>query len=505
MTETLPTAAPERSVRFDLGGRSLRGHAARGVIINGAFTTGLTFLGFARGFIVAALLTPAQFGIWGILATALITLQWLKQAGIGNKYIQQEEPDQEAAFQKAFTLELIVNAALVVLLALLIVVLAAAYGQHQLLAPGFALIAVLPAMTLQAPLWVLYRRLHFARQRTLQAIDPVVAFVVTIVLAATGAGYWSLIIGAIAGAWAAALATLAVAPYPLRLRFDRATARGYVSFSSPLLIATVSGVVIGHTSLLVAESAVGLAAAGAVTLAYSVSVLTNRVDDMITATLYPAVCAVRDKTELLYESFVKSNRLALMWAMPFGLSLTLFAPDLVHFALGDKWEPAVELLQVFGAIAAFGHLGFNWAAYFRARGDTVPVAVVAVVTAVVFVALVIPLTYAEGLTGLAISITAANAAGFLVRIVYLRRLFPGKPLARLALRTMASAVPAIGVVLLARALESGERTAGLAAAEVVAYLLVTAAATWALERDLIREAVGYLRGGGGGAAVPAGA
>ncbi len=503
MTETLPPAAPASSSRFDLGGRSLRSHAARGVIINGAFTTGLTFLGFARGFIVAALLTPSQFGIWGILATALITLQWLKQAGIGDKYIQQDEDDQELAFHKAFTLELIVNVALMVALALVIWLLAIAYGQDELLAPGFALVAVLPAMTLQAPLWILYRRLHFARQRALQAIDPVIGFVVTIVLAATGAGYWSLIIGAIAGAWAAGLATLAFSPYRLRLRFDRLTARGYVGFSAPLLIATASGIVIGHVSLLVSESAVGLAAAGAAALAASISILTNRVDEMITATLYPAVCAIRDRTELLYESFVKSNRLALMWAMPFGLSLTLFGPDLVNFALGEKWQPAIELLQVFGAIAAFGHLGFNWAAYFRARGETVPVAIAAVVTAVVFVALVIPLTYAEGLTGLAISITVANAAGFIVRIVYLQRLFPGRPLARLAVRALAPAVPTVGIVLLARAIESGQRTAGTAIVEITAYLVVFAAATWALERDLIREALGYLRGGG--APVPAGA
>lgn len=504
MTETLPTAAPEATGRFDLGGRSLRGHAARGVIINGAFTTGITFLGFLRGFVVAALLSPSQFGVWGILATALATIQWLKQAGVQDKYIQQEETDQELAFQKAFTLELMVNAVLVVVLALLVMLLAVIYGQHQLLAPGFALLAVLPAMTLQAPVWILYRRLNFARQRTLQAIDPIVGFVVTVVLAATGAGFWSLIIGAIAGSWAAALAILAVSPYRLRLHFDRATARGYVGFSAPLLIATLSGILIAQSSLIVTEAAVGLAAAGAAALAASVSILTNRVDDMITSTLYPAVCAVRDRTDLLYESFVKSNRLALMWAMPFGLGLTLFAPDLVDIALGDKWRPAVGLLQVFGAIAAFGHLGFNWAAYFRARNETVPLAVASAVTAIVFIALVIPLTYGEGLTGLAISISVSIAAGLAVRGYYLERLFSGRPLGRLALRAMAPAVPAVGIVLLARLVESGERSVTTAGLEIVAFVLVFAAATWALERDLIREAIGYLRGGGG-APVPAGA
>jgi len=501
MTEMLPPAVPEATGRFDLGGRSLRRHAARGVLINGAFTTGLTFLSFARGFIVAALLTPAEFGVWGILAITVAMLTVLKPSGVGDKYIQQDEHDQELAFQKAFTLELIVSVALLVLFVALVPVLALVYGQDKLLAPGFALAALLPAMALQAPVWVLYRRLRFVRQRTLQAIEPVVGSVVTIALAATGAGYWSLVAGAIAGGWAGALAIVALSPYRLALRWDRATARSYFGYSLPLFVASVSGVVLAQGSLLASEAAIGLAAAGAATLASSVSLLTNRVDQLITATLYPAICAVKDRTDLLYETFVKSNRLALMWAMPFGLSLTLFAPDLVHFVLGDKWEPAVILLQVFGAIAALGHLGFNWQAYYRARDETAPIAIVGVLVTAIFLAVAVPLTFSDGLGGLATGLSIAVGAGLVARMVYIARLFPGRPLAGQAARALAPSVPAVGLVVLARLLESGERGAGLAAAELVAYLLVTAIATWLVERELIREAVGYLRRGGTTAAA----
>ena len=63
-------------------------------------------LGLLRRLAVAAFLTREEFGLWGILLATLITLVWLKQVGIGDKYIQQDEPDQELAFQKAFTLEL---------------------------------------------------------------------------------------------------------------------------------------------------------------------------------------------------------------------------------------------------------------------------------------------------------------------------------------------------------------------------------------------------------------
>src|SRR5687767_7088065 len=92
--------------RFDLGGQSLRTHTARGVMINSAFQVGLAGLGLLKRVAVAAFLTASEFGVWGLLLTTLITLAWLKQIGVGDKFIQQSEDDQVLAFQKAFTIEL---------------------------------------------------------------------------------------------------------------------------------------------------------------------------------------------------------------------------------------------------------------------------------------------------------------------------------------------------------------------------------------------------------------
>jgi hypothetical protein len=79
--------------------------------------------------------------------------------------------------------------------------------------------------------------------------------------------------------------------------------------------------------------------------------------------------------------------------------------------------------------------------------------------------------------------------------VYLRRLFPEFRLLRHAGRAIAPTIPAAAAVLLARGIEDGERTAAMAVVELVAYLAVTVAATFWLERALLREAFGYLRGG----------
>ena len=80
-----------------------------------------------------------------------------------------------------------------------------------------ASLAYLPlAFALQSPLWVFFRRMDYRRQRSLQAIQPLVGFVVTVPLAAaTDLGVWSLVVGQVAGYVVAVAAALAVAPVPL--------------------------------------------------------------------------------------------------------------------------------------------------------------------------------------------------------------------------------------------------------------------------------------------------
>jgi hypothetical protein len=178
--------------------------------------------------------------------------------------------------------------------------------------------------------------------------------------------------------------------------------------------------------------------------------------------------------------------------MPFGAAVTLFAGDLVHFGIGQKWHPAVALLEVTGAVAAVSHVGFNWDDYFRARGTTMPLAVAAVAATVTFLVVGIPLLYVDGLPGLAIGIGAQSAVHLVFRAWYLAKLFDGFRFVRHAIRSALPTLPAIALVLLARQLESGPRTVGVAVGELAGFSLITIAATWLLEGSLVREAIGYV-------------
>ena len=479
--------------RFSFTGRTLRQHAARGVVINTVFLVTLSFLGFIKGFVLAGFLAVTDYGLFGITILALNLVTRLRQVGIGDKFIQQDDEDQVEAFQKAFTLELMMAGITMVLVAATLPLFALVYGEPDMMLPGLVLMVNLAAGPLQTPLWVFYRRMDFFRQRVVQSIDPVVGFGVSIALAANGAGYWALFFGITAGAWTTSIVSVLTSPYPLRLRFDRETLRSYWSFSAPLALAAIGGPLVGQAAMLTTKTHLGLAAAGSLTLAQTITQFTDKVDGLVTGTLYPAICAVRDRVELLQESFVKSNRLALMWAVPFGIGLSLFCGDLVEFGIGEKWRPAVPLLQIFGVVAAFGHIGFNWDAYFRALGETRPMAVAAMVTAATFLLLGIPLTLIFDLTGLTIAVAAQMAVHVACRGFYLRRLFKGFPLMRHMLRSFLPVVPAASLVLAIRLVDDGSRTLGHAVVEAAVYSLIIIALTLVSERTLLREAFGYLR------------
>jgi O-antigen/teichoic acid export membrane protein len=465
----------------------LRERTARGAVLNAGFMIGLELLRTVRGFTIAGVIAASQYGLYGILTAFIGTLFRLKNVGISDKFIQQAEDDQATAFQKALTLDMALSLAMSLLFAALSPLLATAFGEPELLPLGLALATVPPAIALQSPLWIFYRRMDFLRQRLLGSIDPVVALVVGVGLALAGTGAWSLIGGIVAGAWSTAIVAVISSPYRLGFSFDRATARSYFSFSWPVFLALLSTVVIAQSTTIVGFEVVGVAGVGAIALAGSLIQYANRADQILTDTMYPAICAIQDRPDALASAFTVSNRLVMLWAFPAGTLAVLFGPDLVDALLGKKWADAAVLLQAFGFIAAADQIAYNWNAFYRARGETRPIAVYAVVSAIVFLAVALPLLAAYELDGLAAGMATATAVAIAIRLRYVHRIFPRIGLISMIVSAALPTALGAAAALLLRHVAGIE--AGL---QVAAFFIVFAAAAWLTQRAFLREAVGYL-------------
>src|SRR3954447_9103131 len=289
----------------------LRRRTARGAIVNGLFLGGAEALVLGQGLIVTVLLGPSAIGLYGIVTTTAMTIVALKRVGIDEAFVQQSEEGQEEEFQRAFTLELALSTGFALLIAACAPLVAEVYGDDRLLWLTLA-VAYLPvAFALQAPQWIFFRRMDFLRQRMLQAVIPVVTFCVTVPLAASGVGVWSLVIGPLVGNVAGIAAALSISPYPLRLRFDADARRRYFAFSWPIFVNSMALLVVAQGQVLAFTLDGGLTAAGYITLALTLTRYADRADQIVATTIYPAICAVRDRLPTLEELFVKSNRLTM--------------------------------------------------------------------------------------------------------------------------------------------------------------------------------------------------
>jgi O-antigen/teichoic acid export membrane protein len=479
--------------RAEIGEGPLRHQVAKGAIVNSLYLVFLNAMTIIQGLLTARLLGAAEYGLWGLLLIIFGTLSYLGAVGLNDKYIQQDHPDQEAAFQVAFTLQGLLCIFFAVIALAAVPLSAILYDEPDIVLPGLLTALAMPLIAFETPVWVFYRRMDFARTRLLASVRPAVMFVVTIPLAAAGVGFWALVIGSIAGVVAGAVAAVIFSPYKLRFRYERGAVKEYTSFSWPILVSALMTVVAFQVPASIASRTIGVAAIGAIALTSQITQYTKRMDQVVTHALYPAICAVKDRRDLLFESFSKSNRLAVLWGFPVGVGAALFADELVHFVLGEQWELAVPLIQVLGLTAAVDQIGFNWTAFASARGETRILAVQSGLTLVAVLGVGVPLLILEGLSGYAAGIGAGTLVALGVRLVYLTRLFPTLDLFNHVLRAVRPTVLAASAVLIGReTLPSGDG-ALRTLAELLAYAAIASVITWATERVLLKEAIGYLR------------
>src|SRR5215218_8819131 len=121
----------------------LRTTTARGGVLNAVFLSGAEALVLVQGLLATALLGPGAIGLYGIVATTAMTIVALRRVGIDEAFVEQEAADEEAEFQRAFTVELGLDVIAALVIAACAPVLAALYDDDRLL-PLTLAVAYLP-------------------------------------------------------------------------------------------------------------------------------------------------------------------------------------------------------------------------------------------------------------------------------------------------------------------------------------------------------------------------
>lgn len=351
----MSVAPPPRADARDLD-RSL----VRGIAWTGGIKWVTQILAWAATLVLARLLTPADYGLYGMATVYLGLVELVNEFGLSAAIVQRRDldDDQIACLGGLSVLLGVVLTALSLVLAPAIAVF---FGEATVRPLIMALSLTFVGTALQVlPRSLLARDLEFRKLAWLDGVTAVTQTAVTLVLAFLGYRYWALVLGALASRTVTTVVAYAFRPHRLALprRVERVASA--VIFGWQVVVARVTWYLYSNADSAIVGRVLGKASLGAYAFGQNLaSIPVERISALVGRVTPAVFAAVQDNKPALQRYLRNLTEGLALITFPASAGLALLAHDLVLLALGERWRAAImplRLLAVYGGIRSVSTL-----------------------------------------------------------------------------------------------------------------------------------------------------
>lgn len=324
--------------------------------------------------ILARILAPEAFGMVATVTMVTSFADMFSDSGF-QKYLVQHEFKSESDLRRnanvAFWTNMAVSLALWAGIALARDTIASLVGSPGLGFPIAVACASLPLTSFSSIQLALFRRrLDFKTIMPVRVAVALVPLVVTVPLALAGMGFWSLIIGTMAGNMVNAIALTALSSWKPTPFFSFALLREMFAFSGWSLLEAIA---------IWATSWSGTFVVGTLLDAYHLGLyrqpmtLVNSAFNLVTSAttpvLFSSLSRLQGSDDEFRSFFYRFQFNVAMFVLPLGVGIFCFRDFLTDLLLGDQWRDASLMLGCWGlstgVMIVFGHYCSE---VFRAKG-----------------------------------------------------------------------------------------------------------------------------------------
>ena len=309
---------------------------------------------FAVGIFLARLLTPADFGLVGMLGVFIGVSEMFVDCGFSLALIRKVD---RTAADASTVFWFSVGVSLVCYVALFAAApaIAAFFGEPRLTAiTRVVTTGILFGALASVPRALLKVKLRF---RTLSAISVAVVSVsgaLGVYLAFKGFGAWALVWQSVLGGAVGLALVVFAARWRPSLTFSRSSFREFFSFGWKHLASSLVNAVYYHVYSLVIGRSLGSAAVGMYTRAHSWASLPPQVaTEAMTTVNYPLLARLQDDNAALRRAYGRLALLSLAALVPALGLLAVFAEPVVGFVLGRQWVCCAPYIRILAAGLAF--------------------------------------------------------------------------------------------------------------------------------------------------------
>jgi PST family polysaccharide transporter len=426
--------------------------------------------------IVARMLDPAEFGLFALALLVANLFDYVKDLGVAAAVVQNRR-DWRVIAPTGLTLSVLFGIIASALLAGTAGLTAEGLGHPELtdlirvlaIALGISALSVIPAAWLR-------RSMDFRSRLVPEALGALTKTGLTIGLAATGHGVWSLVYGQLAAVVVMTVLYWLVARgmgtelSGSKLGFDRDVSRELIKFGIPVTAVTLLAYGIYNVDYLAVGTRLGASELGLYTLAYRIpELVVLNLCIVVSEVLFSALSSLQHDKHVLTRHYLDALAVVVALTMPIGVGLAVTSRPLVETLYGNQYSGSAPILAVIAIYTAVYSASFHAGDVLKAIGKP---GILTAINAGKLVVLIGPVWWAAGhsATMVACALLGVEVLHFIGRMTVLNRVtgLRWSALAGVLLRPAAAAVP-MGVLLWALS----RFTSSLAApAELVLLIVV---------------------------------
>jgi PST family polysaccharide transporter len=307
----------------------------------------------AVGVVVARLVVPADMGVYAAALVVVALVVGISELGVSVGVIRTPRPLDQVA-PTAVTIAVVWSVLITLALVITAPGWAAALGSPSAAGPlRLMAIAVAIGGFSAVPSAIAQRTFRHRRRAVAELTGFACGAIATVILAAAGAGAWSLAAGRVITNLVAAVVLLASPTLRSAIGFRLDAARELLGVGLPLTGASLVALALWQVDYVVVGRQLGGTQLGLYVLAFNLaSWPVTALSVAARAVTLPTFAELRGDPQRCAAAFPVALRTVLSAAIPAAAMLTVTAPALVRVVYGVRWNAAGEVLAVLAWLGA---------------------------------------------------------------------------------------------------------------------------------------------------------
>ncbi|MBX4200845.1 lipopolysaccharide biosynthesis protein [Candidatus Parcubacteria bacterium] len=390
-------------------GQNLSNKTAKGTFWLFAFRIADQGLRLGKTIVLARLLAPSDFGLFGITVLAMSLLDTFSQSGFEHALIQKKE-DIGPYLDTGWVVKAARGLLLASLLFLFSPLIASFFNAPQVrsILQWVALAIVIQGLTNIAVVYF-SKELQFHKYFFYQISGTFADFTASVIAAVMLRSVWALVIGLLAGMTIRCIVSYIAYPYLPRFKFSFAKAKELFGYGKWIFSSSIIGFFLTQIDSLLVGKIAGVASLGFYQVSYKIPSILG--SDILSGAIFPAYSKLQGDMEKMKNAYLKILQIFCFILLPMAGGIYAVAPEFINLFLGAKWMPSLWPMRILCLAVVVWSIEVVSNHLFLALGKPHIETKWNSVRFAVMVALLYPFILEWGITGAALAVLAGSLVG----------------------------------------------------------------------------------------------